>query len=87
MCSVSHDGPELRGPLAAGTLGELFGEGLTQAYEIVLLAGHWFGVPRTAPLVMIWGFTAAELRERLVADYEMRALHRRANPPLDRVTH
>jgi hypothetical protein len=87
MCSVSHDGPELRGPLAADTLGELFGEGLTQAYEIVLLAGHWFGVPRTAPFVMIWGFTAAELRERLVADYEMRALHRRANPPLDPVTH
>jgi hypothetical protein len=87
MCFVSNDGPELRGPLAADTLGELFGEGLTQAYEIVLLAGHWFGVPRTAPFVMIWGFTAAELRVRLGADYEMRALHRRANPPLDPVTH
>jgi hypothetical protein len=83
MCSLPPDGPELRGPLAADTLAELYGEGLTRAYEIALLAGHWLAVPRTAPFVMISGQTAAELRERLRADYEMRQLHRRANPPLE----
>jgi len=80
MCPVPPARPELRGTTAAGVLADLFGDNLTRAYEIVLLAGHWFGVPRSAPFVLISGQTAAELRGRLGADYEMRALHRRANP-------
>jgi hypothetical protein len=61
----------------------LFGEGLCKAYGITQLEGRWLAVPRTALHVLITAETAAELSSYLTDDFEMRALLRRAHPPLD----
>jgi hypothetical protein len=64
---------------------ELFGEGLCEAYDITQLAGWWLAVPRTAPHVLIAAGTPSELGSYLTDDFEMRALLRRAHPPLEPV--